>query len=151
MEVDVTKYTKVCKHTEGTAAAEGVISGDNSSAHDTDPIRLASFGEGSTGPPALPCSSDDALVDDGVVPESCLSPAEIRTRTVPGALLAAGTASTTMRGSTIGEGGDTTILPPERSPKQPLLGIGLYDRLHDWQACPEFIAFHQGDGKICSR
>ena len=55
------------------------------------------------------------------------------------------------RGSTIGEGGDTTILPPERSPKQPLLGIGLYDRLHDWQACPEFIAFHQGDGKICSR
>ena len=55
------------------------------------------------------------------------------------------------RGSTIGEGGDTTVLSPGRSPIQPLPGIGLYDPLHDWQACPEFIAFHQGGGQICSR
>ena len=36
------------------------------------------------------------------------------------------------RGSTIGEGGDTTISSPGRSPKQPLLGIGLHDPLHGW-------------------
>ena len=38
---------------------------------------------------------------------------------------------TRMRGSTIGEGGDTTISSPERSPKQTLQGIGLHDPLHD--------------------
>ena len=31
-----------------------------------------------------------------------------------------------IRGSTIGEGGDTTISSPGRSPKQPLSGIGLH-------------------------
>ena len=54
-----------------------------------------------------------------------------------------------MGSSTIGEGGDTTISSPGRSPKQPLPGIGLHDPLHDRQACPEFIAFHQGVGQIC--
>ena len=55
------------------------------------------------------------------------------------------------RGSTIGEGGDTMILSPGRSPKQPLPGIGLHDPLHGRQACPEFIAFDQGVGQICPR
>ena len=55
------------------------------------------------------------------------------------------------RGSTIGEGGDTTISVPGRSPKQPLPGIGLHDLLHGRQACPEFIAFDQGVGQICPR
>ena len=32
-----------------------------------------------------------------------------------------------LRGSTIGEGGDTTISSPGRSPKQPLPGIKLHD------------------------
>ena len=50
------------------------------------------------------------------------------------------------RGSTIGEGGDTTISSPGRSPKQPLPGIGLHDPLHGRQACPEFMAFDQGVG-----
>ena len=39
----------------------------------------------------------------------------------------------------IGEGGDTTIPSPGRSPKQPLPGIGLQDPLHGRQACPEYI------------
>ena len=34
------------------------------------------------------------------------------------------------RGSTIGEGGDTTISSPGRSPKQPRPGRGLHDPLH---------------------
>ena len=55
------------------------------------------------------------------------------------------------RGSTIGEGGDTTISSPGRSPEQPLPRIELYDPLHGWQSCPDFIAFDQGIGQICAR
>ena len=40
------------------------------------------------------------------------------------------------RGSTIGEGGETTISSPGRPPKQPLPGTGLHDPLHGRQACP---------------
>ena len=53
--------------------------------------------------------------------------------------------------STVGEGGDTTIPSPGRSPKQPLPGIGLHDFLHGRQAFPESISFHQGVGQICPR
>ena len=52
-------------------------------------------------------------------------------------------------GSTIGEGGDSTIASPGRSPKQPLPGMRLHDPLHCRQACPKFIAFDQGVGQIC--
>ena len=54
-------------------------------------------------------------------------------------------------GSTIGEGGDTTISSPGRSPKQPLPGMKLRDPLHGRQACPEFIAFDQGVDQVCPR
>ena len=53
------------------------------------------------------------------------------------------------RGSTIGDGGDTAISFPGMSPKLPLPGIRLHNPLHGRQACPEFIAFDQGDGQIC--
>ena len=55
------------------------------------------------------------------------------------------------RGATIGEGGDTTISSPGRSPKQPLPGMRLHDPLHGRQACPKFIAFDQRFGQICPR
>ena len=55
------------------------------------------------------------------------------------------------RGSTIGEGGDTIISSPGRSPKQTLPGIGLNDSLHGRQICPESIAFDQGVGQIYPR
>ena len=51
------------------------------------------------------------------------------------------------RDSTIGEGGDTMISSPGRSPEQPLPGIGLRDPLQRRQACPELIAFDQGVGQ----
>ena len=54
-------------------------------------------------------------------------------------------------GSTIGEGGDTTISSLGRSPKQPLLGIGLHDPLHGRQAYSEVMAFDQGVVLICPR
>ena len=48
-------------------------------------------------------------------------------------------------------GGDTTVLSSGRSPKQPLLGIGLHDPLYGRQACPEFNLFHQGVGQMSPR
>ena len=53
--------------------------------------------------------------------------------------------------STIGRGGDKTISSPERSPKQPFLGMGLHDPLHGRQACPEFNSFQQGVGQRSPR
>ena len=99
IEADVTSDKKTRKRTEGAAAAERMLSGDNSSAQvDTNPIRLTSLGENSTGLPALFCPRDDALVDNGTAtPKPCLSPAEMRTRTAAGSLLPAGTVSTAMR------------------------------------------------------
>ena len=55
------------------------------------------------------------------------------------------------RGSTIGEGEETTISSPGRSPKQPLPGMRLHDPLHGRQACPEFIAFDEGVSQTCPR
>ena len=53
--------------------------------------------------------------------------------------------------STIGGGGDTTILSPGRSPEQPLPGIGLHDPLHGRQACPKPNSFLGGVGQISPR
>ena len=53
-EADVTLYTNT-RNRMGDVATERVISGNNSSVKvDTDAICLTSFGDDSTGPPALP-------------------------------------------------------------------------------------------------
>ena len=57
-----------------------------------------------------------------------------------------GVCTSASRGSTFGEGRDTTNSSPGGSPKQPLPGIRMHDPLHGRQACPEFIAFDQGNG-----
>ena len=44
-----------------------------------------------------------------------------------------------------------TTSSPGRSPKPPLPGIGIHDPLDGRQACPEFITFDQGSGKVCPR
>ena len=54
------------------------------------------------------------------------------------------------RSSTIGQGGDTTISSPGRSPKQHLPGMRLHDPLHSRQACSKFIAFDQVVGQYVS-
>ena len=98
-EADAPTDTKTRKRMEGAAAAERVTSGDNSSAQvDIHPIRLTSFGDDFIGPPALPCSRDDALVDNGAAtPKPCLSPAKMRMRTAASGLLSTGKASTATR------------------------------------------------------
>ena len=97
MEADVTSDKKTRKRTESAAAAERVISGDNSPAQvDTDAIRSTSFGMKSE--PLALSRRDDVLVDRGVAaPRSCLSPVEMRTLTAAGGLLPVGIASTAMR------------------------------------------------------
>ena len=99
MKADVTENTKPRKRMEGAAAAERMKSGDNSSAEvDSDPICLASFGGNSTVLPALLCSRDDALVDDGAAaPKPCLSPVKMRTQAAADSLFPTGISSTATR------------------------------------------------------
>ena len=100
MGADVPSDTKTRERTEGAAAAVQVKHGDSCYPNwvDPDPMCLTRFGDDSTGPPALPCSRDNASVGNGATaPKSCLSPLEMRTPTAAGDLLPAGTASTATR------------------------------------------------------
>ena len=100
MEGDVSADKKTRERTEGAATAVQAKHGDSCSANrvDPDPKSSTSFGDDSTGPPALPCSKDDALVGNGTAaPNSCLSPLEMRTPRAAGGLLSAGTTSTATR------------------------------------------------------
>ena len=88
--------TKTRECTEGATATVQAKYGDSCSVNqvDPDPMYLTSFGNGSTGPLALPCSRDDALVDNGAAaPKSCLSPMEMRTLTAADGLLPNGKTS----------------------------------------------------------
>ena len=98
METDVRTDTKTRKRMKDVAA-ERVTSGDNSSAQvNPDPMCLTSFGGDSTESPALPCSRDDAVVDNGAAaPKSCLSPVEMRTLTAARDLVLAGKVCTATR------------------------------------------------------
>ena len=90
MEVDGPADTRAHERTEGAATTVQAMDGDSCSANrvDPDPMCSTSFGNGCTGPPALPCSREDALVDNGAAPpKSCLPPSEMRTTTPPGSLL----------------------------------------------------------------
>ena len=96
-EADVPSDTKNRQRMEGAAAAVQTKDGDSCFANQIhpDPVCLASFGDVSTRPPALPSSRDDALVGNGAAaPKSCLSPVEMRMLTAAGGLLLAGTVST---------------------------------------------------------
>ena len=89
--------TKTRERMEGAATAVRAMHGDSCSTNrvDPDPMGSTSFGGDSTGPPALPCSRDDALVGNGAaVPKSCLSPLEMRSPTAAGGLLSADMATT---------------------------------------------------------
>ena len=99
MEADMPSDTKTRNRTEDIEA-DRVISGNRSSANQVDPDQMCptSFGHDFTGPPALPCLRDDAMVDNGAAaPKPCLSPVEMCTLTAAGGLLPVGKASTAMR------------------------------------------------------
>ena len=89
---------KTRERTEGAATVVQVMHEDSCPANrvDPDPMCSTSFGNDCTGPPALPCSREDALVDDGAAaPKLCLSPLiEMRSPTAAGGLLPAGKTST---------------------------------------------------------
>ena len=92
--------TKTRERTEGAAAAVQTKHGDGCSSKrvQASPRSSTRFGDDFTGPPALPCSRDDTLVDNGAAaPKSCLSPLEMRAPTATGGLLPTGTASTVTR------------------------------------------------------
>ena len=76
MEVDGPANTKTSERTEGAATAVQAICGDSCSADRTylDKMCSTSSGDDCTGPPAPPCSGENALVDNrAAAPKSCLS------------------------------------------------------------------------------
>ena len=92
--------TETRERTEGVAKAVQAVYGDSCSANrvDPDPMCSTSFGDDCTGPPALPCSREDALVDNGAVAlKSRLSPLEMRSPTAAGGLLPTGKTSTSTK------------------------------------------------------
>ena len=96
IEADVQADTKTREPMEGAATAVQAMHGDSCSANrvDLDPICSTSFGSDLTGPPALPCSRDDALVGNGAgAPTSSLFPLEMRSPKAAGGLLPTGETS----------------------------------------------------------
>ena len=101
MEADVPADEKTRGHTKGAAnIAVQTMHGDSFFANraDPDPKSSTSFGDDSTGSPALPCSRNDALVGNGAAAlKPCLSTLEMCPTTVAGGLLPVGMASTATR------------------------------------------------------
>ena len=99
MEANVPADKKTRERTEGAASTVQAKYGDSCSANrvDPDPTCLNSFGDDSTGPPALPCSRDDALVGNGAAAPHVSHPCEIRSSTAADGLLPAGKPFTTTR------------------------------------------------------
>ena len=90
MEADGPANTKTRERTEDAATAVQAKHGDSCSADrvNPDPMCSASFGDDCTGPPAPPCSEENALVDNGTAaPKSCLPFLEMRSPTATGGLL----------------------------------------------------------------
>ena len=75
MVADGQADTKTRERTEGAATAVQAMHGDSCSANriGPDPMCSTSVGDDCTGPSPLPCSRDNALVDNGAAaPRSCL-------------------------------------------------------------------------------
>ena len=92
--------TTTRERTEGAATAVQAKQGDSCSADrvDLDPMCSTSFGDDCPGPPAPPCSGENALVDNGAAaPKSCLPSSEMRSPTAAGGLLPTGETSTTTK------------------------------------------------------
>ena len=99
IEADVPSDTKTHKRMEDAIAVQAKHEGSCSASQvDPNPMCLTNYGDDFTRSPTLPCSRNNALVDNGVAtPKSCLSPVEMRTLTAASGVLPAGKASTTTR------------------------------------------------------
>ena len=95
MVTDGQAKTKTRERTEGAAKAVQAKHGDSCSADrvDLDPMCSTSFGDDCTGPPAPPCSGENALGDNGAAaPIPCLPSLEMHSPTAAGGLLPTGKA-----------------------------------------------------------
>ena len=98
IEADGPANKKTREHMESTSKAVQAMYGYSFSAKriKDGPKGSTTFGE-KVKPPALPCR-DDVVVENGAaVPNSCLSPLEMRSPIAAGGLLPAGETSTTTR------------------------------------------------------
>ena len=97
METDGAANTKTRECTEGAATAVQAMRGVSCSADrvDPDPMCSTSSSDDCTGPPAPPCSRENALVDNrAAAPKSCLPFLKRRSPSAADGLLPTGEAST---------------------------------------------------------
>ena len=92
--------TETRERTEGATKAVQAMHGDSCFANrvESNPMCSTRFGGDSTGPPALLCSRDDALVGNGAAaPKSYLSPLAMRSSTAASSSLPASMTTTATR------------------------------------------------------
>ena len=101
IEADGKAETKTRERTEGAVTAVQAMHGDSCHANRVDPDQMmccTSFVDDCTGPPALPCSRENVLVDNGAAaPNLRLPPFKMRSPTATGGLLPTGEASIATR------------------------------------------------------
>ena len=97
MEADGPANTKTHERTEGAATAVQAMHGNSCSADQVDlgPMCSTSSGDDCTGPPAPPCSGENAVVENrAAAPKSFLLSLEMRSPTTAGGLVPTGEIST---------------------------------------------------------
>ena len=100
MKADGPASTKTRERTEGAATAVQAMCGDSCFVDrvDPDPMCATSSDDDCTGPPAPPCSGENALVDNGAAaPKSCLPFLGMRSPSAAGGLLPTSETSSAMR------------------------------------------------------
>ena len=100
MEADVQADTKTRERTKGAATPVQVMHGVSCFSNRVYPDSICStnFGDDCIEPPALPCSRDDAVVDNSAAaPKSCPPPLEMHSPTAAGGLRPTGEASIATR------------------------------------------------------
>ena len=100
MKTDVRADKMTRERTEGAAKAVQTMHGDGVFANRVEPDSNGSAGSGDDciGRPALSCSMDNALVDNGAAaPKSCLSPLAMRSPITADGLLPTGKTSTAIK------------------------------------------------------
>ena len=133
MEADGPTNTKTRERTKGAATAVYAMRGNNCSADraDLDPVCSTSSGDYCTGPPAPPCSGENALVDNrAAAPKSCLPSLEMRSPTAVGGLVPTGKTSTVTK-TTYNETPLRLYATEEMNPKEKKLRTSISSASHD--------------------
>ena len=129
--------TKTRERTESAATAVQAMHGDSCSIDRVDPDAMCStsFGDDCTGPPAPPCSGENALVDNrAAAPKSCLQSLGMRSPSAAGGLLPTSEASTATK-TTYNKTTLQLYATEETNPKEKHLRTSILSAWYDRSFC----------------